>query len=151
MTLLGENLTVALDANGLTDNQPRVGARITTDPAKAQAVVGKVEKLAAQSGTAPQLGKVAGDGVFTVASTQEYAAALAKGGELGDSESFKQAIPDGEKATFALYADLNKIEPLYLKSIQGEERAGVQALRAVGLSGTATGDEATFSLRVLFD
>ncbi|GAA3428695.1 DUF3352 domain-containing protein [Streptosporangium sandarakinum] len=151
VTLLGENLTVALDANGLTDNQPRVGARITTDPAKAQAVVGKVEKAAAQSGTVPQFGKVAGDGVFTVASTQEYAAALAKDGELGDSESFKQAIPDGDKATFALYADLNKIEPLYLKSIQGEERAGVQALRAVGLSGTATGDEATFSLRVLFD
>ncbi|MFF0310203.1 DUF3352 domain-containing protein [Streptosporangium sp. NPDC004379] len=151
VTLLGENLTVALDANGLTDNQPRVGARITTDPAKAQAVLGKLEKALSQSGTPMQLGKVAGDGVFTVASTQEYATALSKDGELGDSESFKQAIPDGDKATFALFADLNKIEPLYLKSMQGEEKANLQALRAVGLSGTASGDEMTFSLRVLFD
>ncbi|MGV9595789.1 DUF3352 domain-containing protein [Streptosporangium sandarakinum] len=150
-TLFGEDLTIAVDANGLSNNQPRVGARITTDPAKAQAVIGKVEKAAAQSGTVPQLGKVAGDGVFAVANTQEYAAALAKDGELGDSESFKQAVPDGDKTTFALYADLNKIEPFYLKSIQGEERANVQALRAVGLSGTVSGDEATFSLRVLFD
>ncbi|GGP88714.1 hypothetical protein [Streptosporangium pseudovulgare] len=54
-------------------------------------------------------------------------------------------------ARITLYADLNKIEPFYLKSLQGDERPGVQTLRAVGLSGTASGDEATFSLRVLFD
>jgi hypothetical protein len=42
-TLLGKNITLALDGNGLDGNQPKFGARIVTDPAKAQEVVGKIE------------------------------------------------------------------------------------------------------------
>ncbi|MEV8632910.1 DUF3352 domain-containing protein [Streptosporangium sp. NPDC051023] len=151
-TLLGKNLTLALDANGLDGNQPKFGARITTDPAKAQEVVGKVEKFLADSGTAvPQLAKVPGDGTFVLASSQEYAAELAKDGGLGDDEGFKLAVPDADKATFAAYVDLDKIEKLYLQNLQGEEKANLQVLKAVGISGTQTGPDATFSLRLVLN
>ncbi|MFF5209751.1 DUF3352 domain-containing protein [Streptosporangium sp. NPDC000396] len=151
-TLLGKNITLALDANGLDNNQPKFGARLTTDPAKAQEVVGKVEKAIADSGAAvPPLAKVPADGTFVIASSQDYAAELAKDGGLGDDEAFKLAIPNADEATFAAYVDLNKVEKLYLQNVQGEERANLQVLRAVGMSGTQTGGDASFSLRVLFD
>ncbi|MEV7006031.1 DUF3352 domain-containing protein [Streptosporangium sp. NPDC051022] len=151
-TLLGKNLTLALDARGLDGGEPKFGARITTDPAKAQDVVGKIEKFLADSGTTvPQLAKVPGDGTFVLASSQDYAAELAKDGTLGDDEGFKLAVPDADKATFAAYVDLDKLEHFYLQNLQGDEKANAQVLRAVGISGTQSGSDATFSLRVLFN
>ncbi|GIH90122.1 DUF3352 domain-containing protein [Planobispora siamensis] len=152
VTLLGKNLTVALDANGLDGNAPKFGARIATDPAKAQEVVGKIEKFLADSGTAvPQIAKVPGDGVLVLASSQEYAAELAKEGTLADSETFKLAIPNAGEATFAAFVDLDKIEKFYLENLQGDEKANAQVLRAVGISGSQNGGDADFSLRVLFN
>ncbi|WP_436759511.1 DUF3352 domain-containing protein [Streptosporangium sp. V21-05] len=152
VTLLGKNITLAIDSNGLDGNQPKIGAKIVTDPAKAQEVVGKIEKFLVDSGTTvPQLAKVPGDGVFVLASAQDYAAELNKEGALGDSETFQLAIPNAGEATFALYADLDKVENLYLNGLQGEDKANLQVLRAVGMSGTQSGSEASFSLRLLFN
>ncbi|WP_406318163.1 DUF3352 domain-containing protein [Streptosporangium sp. NBC_01639] len=154
VTLLGKNLTVAVDGTGLDGDQPKIGARIVTDPAKAQEVVGKIEKLLAGDGTGgglPPIAKVPGDGTLVLANSQEYAAELAKDGTLADDESFQLAIPDAGNATAAAYVDLNKIEKLYLQSMQGEARTNLQQLRAVGISGTQSGGDASFSLRVLFD
>ncbi|WP_225878744.1 DUF3352 domain-containing protein [Spongiactinospora rosea] len=151
-TLLGKNLTVAVDENGLDNGQPKIGARIVTDTAKAQGIVSKIEQLlSAQGGNLPQLGKATGDGVMILASTQEYAQQLAQAGTLGDSESFKLAVPDAGAAGFAIYVDLDKAERLYLPTLQGEDQANAKVLRAVGLSGKSTAEEATFSLRVLFN
>ncbi|MFC7589130.1 hypothetical protein ACFQYP_39690 [Nonomuraea antimicrobica] len=47
--------------------------------------------------------------------------------------------------------DLDKLESLYLNSMQGDEKASAQVLRAVGLSSTQTDTEAAFSLRLLFN
>ncbi|WP_344976096.1 DUF3352 domain-containing protein [Streptosporangium fragile] len=152
VTLLGENITLAVDSNGLDGNQPKFGAKIVTDPAKAQEVVGKIEKLLAASGTVtPQLAKVSGDGTFILAGSQDYAAELAKDGTLADSESFQLAIPNADEATYAVYVDLDKVEKLYLGDLQGDEKANLQVLRAVGISGTQSGGDASFSFRVLFN
>jgi hypothetical protein len=152
VTLLGKNLTVAVDEKGLDGDVPNIGARLATDPAKAQAVIAKVEKAIASSGTTvPQIAKVSGNGRFVLASTQDYANELAKDGTLGDSETFQKAIPNAGDATFATYVDLDKIEKFYLTNLQGDVRTNLKALRAIGLSGTQSGDQATFSLRVLFN
>jgi hypothetical protein len=151
-TMLGRNLTVAVDSEGLDGQQFKAGVRIVTDPAKAQAVLDKVEKAMTASGQqAPQIAKVAGDGTFTIATTQDYAKKLAEDGTLGDSETFQTAIPDAGEASFALFVDLDKLEKLYLQNMQGEEKANLEVLRAVGFSGTQSGDEAKFSLRLLFN
>ncbi|WP_344949556.1 DUF3352 domain-containing protein [Sphaerisporangium flaviroseum] len=152
VTLLGKNLTVAVDEQGLDGDLPNVGAVLTTDPAKAQEVVAKLERFVADSGTAaPQIAKVAADGKLVLASSQDYAGRLAADGTLGDSETFAQAIPDADSATAALFVDLDKLEKYYLRSVSGEERANLQTLRAVGLSASQSGDTTSFSLRVLFN
>ncbi|MGW4792219.1 DUF3352 domain-containing protein [Nonomuraea sp. NPDC004297] len=151
-TILGQNFTVAVDSEGLDGQQIKGGVRVVTDPAKAQAILDKVQQaLTQQGGTSPQIAKVAGDGVFTVATTDEYAKKLAEEGTLGDSETFQTAIPNAGEVNFALFVDLDKVENLYLGSMQGDEKANLQVLRAVGLSGTQTDSEAAFSLRLLFN
>lgn len=153
VTLLGRNLTIALDEKGLDGDLPNVGAVLSTDPAKAQEVVSKIERFVADSSgtTTPQIIKAAGDGRLVLASSQEYAGTLAKDGTLGESETFTTAVPDADSATAALYVDLDKIEKYYLNGLRGDERANLQVLRAVGLSGRQSGDTASFSLRVLFN
>ncbi|MDX3104452.1 DUF3352 domain-containing protein [Nonomuraea angiospora] len=151
-TIFGKNFTLAVDSQGLGGDQIKGGVRIATDPAKAQAIVDKVQQaLTSQGQGAPQIAKVAGDGVFTVATTDEYAKQLAGEGTLGDSETFQTAIPNADDANYAVFVDLDKVESLYLKSMQGDDKANLQVLRAVGMSGTQTDTEATFSLRVLFN
>ncbi|MEV0379015.1 hypothetical protein [Nonomuraea sp. NPDC050643] len=151
-TLFGQNLTVAVDSEGLDSDQIKGGVRIATDPAKAQAVLDKVTQAMSQSGQpAPQIAKLAGDGVFTVATTDEYAKKLSEEGTLADSETFQTAIPNAGEANYALFVDLDKVEKFYLQSMQGEDKANAQVLRAVGLSGTQTDTEASFSLRLLFN
>lgn len=151
-TVLGKNLTLAVDAQGLDSDKIKAGVRITTDPAKAQAVYDKIQKAMSSSGQpTPQLAKVAGDGTFTVATTDEYAKALSADGTLGESQTFKDAVPDADEATYALFVDLDKVEKYYLPSMEGDDKANAQVLRAVGLSGKQTATEASFSLRLLFN
>ncbi|MEV0617996.1 DUF3352 domain-containing protein [Nonomuraea sp. NPDC050404] len=150
-TVLGQNFTVAVDGEGLNSDQIKGGVRVATDPAKAQAILDKVLQKLSQGGQAPQLAKQSGDGVYTVATTDEYAKKLIEEGTLGDSETFQAAIPNPGESNYALFVDLDKIENLYLQSMQGDDKANAQVLRAVGLSGTQTDTEATFSLRVLFN
>jgi len=149
VTLLGKNVTIALDEKGMNQNLPNIGARFATDPAKARAIIGKLEQTMSSSGI--RLGEVAGDDRFTLATTQDYANLLAKDGTLGDNETFQKAVPNADDATFALYFNLNKLEKLYLNTLQGDDRANLKQLSAVGLSGTQSGDQANFSVRVLFD
>ncbi|MGI5269624.1 DUF3352 domain-containing protein [Nonomuraea sp. CA-218870] len=150
-TLLGQNLTLAIDSEGLDTQQFKAGLRIATDPAKAQAIVDRLQQSLAAQGQPLQIAKVAGDGVFTVATTDEYAKKLAGEGTLGESETFQAAIPDAGEATYGLFVDLDKVEKLYLADMQGDEKASVEVLRAVGLSGKVTDTEMTFSLRLLFN
>ncbi|MFB4281085.1 DUF3352 domain-containing protein [Nonomuraea sp. MTCD27] len=151
-TIFGKNFTVAVDSEGLDSDQIKGGVRIATDPAKAQAILDKIQRAMTQSGQpAPQIAKVSGDGVFTVATTDEYAKKLAEEGTLADSETFQTAIPNAADVNYALFVDLDKVENLYLKSMEGDDKANAQVLRAVGLSGTQTDSEATFSLRLLFN
>jgi len=161
VTLLGTNVTVAVDERGLAQQNPSIGVRFATDVAAAEQVFAKIERLVNQSAGAgmgtttttatPQVFKASKEGTFVVAGSQEYADELAKDGALGQNETFTTAVPDAEKATFALYVDLDKIEPLYLQNLQGDDRANAQVLRAVGLSGNTDGDQVNVSLRVLFN
>ncbi|MEW9547615.1 DUF3352 domain-containing protein [Nonomuraea sp. NPDC050783] len=151
-TVLGRNLTVAVDSEGLGGDQINAGVRVATDPAKAQAILDKVQQALTASGQpAPKIARVAGDGVYTVATSDGYAKKLTAEGTLGESETFRTAIPDADESTYALYVDLDKVENLYLKSVDGDDKANLQVLRAVGMSGRQTDTEATFSLRVLFN
>ena len=70
------------------------------------------------------------------------------GGDLGASDAFRDAVPEAEKAFVVAYVDVQRIAASY-GSMAGEETAGaMSALRAVGLSATATDDGAELNVRV---
>ncbi|MDX6279316.1 MAG: hypothetical protein QOH03_387, partial [Kribbellaceae bacterium] len=91
--LLGKNLSIAVDKD--SSNGPKIAARIETDPAKAEAVVDKVTDLIqshSPMGEIP-IKKAKDDKTFVIATDQAYADQVLKGGNLGQSESFKAAVP----------------------------------------------------------
>lgn len=151
VTLLGRTLTLALDERDLDGALPRVGAVITTDTAKAREVVDRLTAHLNGMERPADIATAEGDGRFVIAGTQEYADALKGGGTLGESETFTLAVPDAADATYAVYADLDRLEKLYLDGLPVQARADVEKLRAIGLSGTHGGDGSTFTLRVVFN
>ncbi|MFI9571705.1 DUF3352 domain-containing protein [Microbispora rosea] len=150
-TLLGRTLTLALDEQDLDGALPRVGAVLTTDTAKARDVVDRLKGHLNGMERSADIATAEGDGRFVIASTQEYADALNGSGSLGESETFRLAVPDAANATYAVYADLDRLEKLYLDGLKGQERADAEQLRAVGLSGTHGEDGSTFTLRLVFN
>jgi hypothetical protein len=158
-TLLGDELTVALDEEGLQDmlnggiengKLPKVGLRSTTDATKGKAVVDKVQQVLTSSGVAFKLGVATGDGKVAVAADQGYADKLLAGGKLGDSEAFKSAISTTD-ATGALYVDMDKLEKLYINQVPAEAKSWLQPIRAIGATTTGTEDGGSYSLRVVVE
>lgn len=158
-TLLGDELTIALDDEGLQDlfagnvsedKLPKVGLRSTTDATKGKAVVDKVQSVLTSSGVPFKLGTASGDGKVTVAADQAYADKLLSGGKLGDSEAFKAAISSTD-VTGALYVDTDKLEKYYLDKAPADAKAWLQPIRAVGATTTGTADGGTYSLRVVVE
>ncbi|EWT03523.1 hypothetical protein N865_17255 [Intrasporangium oryzae NRRL B-24470] len=146
--LLGHSLTLAMPAQDLGGEQITMGAKVvSSDATRADDVISTVED--ATGGTGVLTHKVTGDHLF-VATTPEWAAALEKGGKLGASDAFTSAVGDVSKDNLALFVNLDRIEKSYLDGIDGDARAAVEAMKAVGFTVSATSStEATFSLRVV--
>ena len=84
---------------------------------------------------------------LVVATSQEYADAVLKGGNLGGTEAFKQAIPDAEGAVMLGYVDFPAVKSLTRG--MGDDQ-DYNALRSAGIASRITGDgEAEFTLRVV--
>ncbi|MGZ4696350.1 MAG: DUF3352 domain-containing protein [Oryzihumus sp.] len=150
-TLLGRNLVLAVpDQDFASGDDPQFGARVTTDAAKADAVVTRLERLAIQTGgELPIVHQAKGD-QFYLASSRDYLGKLTADGTLGDSAAFTAAVPDAKDAQYVLFADLDRLEKSYLDQVPARDRDLVKALRAVGASGSVTGNgEARFTLRVV--
>jgi hypothetical protein len=146
--LLGSSFTVALSDKDFKNAAPELGAKVVSSDAKrAAALLKKLTQGALGNGSLTTL--VDGDKVY-VATTADYADDLKVGGRLGDTEGFKEAVGDVTSSNLVLYLDLDKLEPLYIREMKGEERAVVEALRGIGLNATSTGNgEGSFTLRVL--
>jgi Protein of unknown function (DUF3352) len=158
-TLLGSELTVALDQSGLQEvisggleegKLPKVGLRSTTDANKGKAVVDKVQQVLTSSGVPFKLGSATGDGTVAVAADQAYADQLIKGGNLGDSAAFKAAVSSTD-VTGALYVDMDKLEPLYINEAPADAKSWLQPIRAIGATTTGTADGGSYSLRVVVE
>jgi hypothetical protein len=158
-TLLGDELTVALDEEGLQDlvnggieegKLPKVGLRSTTDATKGKAVVDKVQQVLTSSGVPFKLGVASGDGKVVVGADQGYADKLLAGGKLGDTEAFKSAISSTD-VTGAAYVDMDKLEKLYINQVPADSKSWLQPIRAIGATTTGTEDGGSFSLRVVVE
>lgn len=146
--LLGSSLTVAVPDQDFSADEPQVGAKAaTSDASRADAVLGKLEDLSGGEFRIER--RIDGDRLL-VGTSADYVDRLAQGGKLGDSDGFTAAIGDTSDTALAAFVDLDRIEKLYLDEIDGEARAVVEALKAVGLNTSIPGDgEVAFSLRVV--
>ena len=150
--LLGKSLTLAVPEQDFSkvgqSELPTIGARIvTTDAKRADEIVqGLVEKGGVDNFLKR---KVNGDKLF-LATTDDYLGALQQDGRLGATDAFKKAVADGDKATTAIFVNLDKLESTYLKSVPADSQEFVKALSAVGVSGTVgTNGDSTFALRLV--
>ena len=145
--ILGSSFTVALPGQDFAQDVPTLGAKVVSkDAARAEEVLTDIEDLA---GSSLLTKEVDGDRLY-VATTPDYLSRLKTDGTLGDSDAFKAALGDVSKSQVAFYLDLDKLEKLYLEEASGDARTALEALRAAGLSVSATGaGEASFSLRVV--
>ena len=145
--LLGRSFTLSAPQQDLKSaDTVVVGAKIVSgDSARAATLVDRIDDV---------LGDVLTHsldaGTLYVSTDPAYVDALKQGGALGDTDAFKAALGDVSRANGALFVDLDRIESAYVGDLDGDTRAVVEALRAVGASTQVTGDgEAAFSLRVV--
>ncbi|MFI7060777.1 DUF3352 domain-containing protein [Kribbella sp. NPDC050124] len=145
-SLLGKNLAVAIDKEA--GDGPKIAARMETDPAKAEPVVEKLTDLLRRkaNGNIP-IETAKDEGSLVVATDQSYADQVLKGGNLGGTDTFKQALPDTKGAVTIGYIDFEAAGSLSREFSSNKDLA---ALRSGGYVVRSTGDgKAEFSLRVV--
>jgi len=136
--LLGKSLTLSVPEQDFSkigqSELPTIGARIvTTDAKRADEIVqGLVERGGVDNFVKR---KVDGDKLF-LATTDDYLGAIQQDGRLGATDAYKKAVADGDRATTAIFVNLDKLEPTYLKSVPGDYQEFVTSLSASPFPGT---------------
>ncbi len=153
VVLLGKSLTFSMPdqdfANmGQSQDPPSIGAKLVSTNGKRAGEV--LQSLVDKTGTDSFVKqKVDGDKVF-LATTDTYLAAIREDGTLGQTDAFKKAVADGDKATSVMFVNLDKLEPTYLKSVPADLQEFTKALSAVGVSNTmGVNGDASFALRLV--
>jgi hypothetical protein len=148
-TLFGSSFALAVDAQGVGGGgTPKVGARVTTDTAKAEAVLDKLEGLV---GLGSVVSREPTDDGVVVASDPSYARTLASGGSLGETEGFRAALPGVGEADFAAWADLDRLaSALGPQAADREARETMAQVDGFGVTGSIEGKgEARYTVRVV--
>lgn len=145
--LLGKSLALAVDKEDGGD-LPKIAARIETDPAKAEAVVDKVTALvASQTGADVPIEKAKDGDTLVLATDKGYADKVLKGGNLGQTDNFRQAVPDTKGALMLGYVDFEATRSL---SPDFSSNKDLAVLRSAGYVARVTSDaEADLTLRLV--
>ncbi|CAN5484424.1 hypothetical protein BH18ACT8_BH18ACT8_06500 [soil metagenome] len=159
-TLLGDNVTAALDSTDLTPDtihsavdlaDVNFGVRFTTDPAAIQDLLDRGQARIDESGSDFTFTTTETDDGLVVASNPDYAQTLADDGDLGDSEAFELAVPDAQEAVSAFYLDLDMIADL-ARDAGGETTNFLEPMRSFGIAVSPTEDGfTTATMRLTFD
>jgi hypothetical protein len=159
--LLGEELTLALDSEGialddseymLDPSTLNVGARMRTDAEAVRDLLTRVQQLvAATTGQSIQIADVDAEGGIVLASNNAYARALAEGGALGDSATYEAAVADAGSATGVLFVDLDKLNEVVQETLGDSESRWLEVFRGVGVSSVPDGEYTRTTARLVFD
>jgi uncharacterized protein DUF3352 len=144
--VLGKNLALAIDKD--TSNGPKIAARLETDPAKAEPVVEKLTTLLRDKSRANiPVESAKDDDTLVLATDKDYADQVLKGGTLGQTDNFKQALPDTKGAVSIGYIDFEAAGSLSERFSSDKDLA---ALKSGGFVARSTDDgQAEFTLRVV--
>jgi hypothetical protein len=141
---LGSQFVVTFDGMGPDRSDPRIAAVSNGDRAA-------LHRLADRAGA--QLGggqlTIRTSGQRTILSPSEgYAADVAVGSGLGDTSSFKDAVPDAGKSRMTAYAYIAGILAAFKDEIPAETARQLAPLSAFGASVSAEGHNAHFTVRL---
>lgn len=163
-TLLGEDITVAVDGRGLGAvrelqdagdlGQLGIGVAMTTDTDRAQAIFDRVSDKLSSAGD-PALATRRSDDRFVVATSDDYAEELTKDGGLGGTDIFKKVVPDADNAVGIVYLDVDRATAAAKKAAGGDdadEIRSIEPIKAIGMS-VSNGDDHynRTTVRVSFD
>lgn len=135
---VGDDTTIAMDANG---PEPQIAMRSNGDRSTVDMLVGDDPS----SGVYVKDGK---DDRYVVATDEGYADEVGNGGDLGDSDAFKDAVPDADGASTVMYVDVSKVVEAFGDELDDEERENMEPLSAFGLSVSGEDDHADFRMRL---
>lgn len=155
-TLLGEQIVLAVDSEGLEDfagmSAPadlNVGLRTVGDTAALQDLADRVNSLVTMTGVDALATAEISDGL-AIATNGDYADALTGGGDLGSSEAYRSVIGD-EDASTVVFLDLDRLSTLLSSALPDDGAKYLEPLRALGATSRVTGDHATSTVRLSFD
>lgn len=150
-TLLGESVSLAVDSEldaeaviaSADPSTVPAGVRVVGDPAEILPVVDKIK--AAVGPDADMLHVMEGDGAVAFGVNRDYVATLAGDGGLGDIASFRDVVPEAERATGVLYVDfaagdmwVQRLVEEFSRAMGGQAEPEVEenmaALGALGVS-----------------
>lgn len=163
-TLLGENVTVALDtegvdALGLEGNQSlpdvHAGVRFSGDQAAIVDVVDRVQEFLTTAEVGVELSTAEVDGGVVVGTNPDYAAAMTDGG-LAGSDSFQNAVGDVDDVAGVFYLDLDAAETIVRNVEDGGEVATsiadyLEPMEAIGVNSTTSEEYSEANIRLTFD
>ncbi|WP_114204281.1 DUF3352 domain-containing protein [Janibacter anophelis] len=139
---VGSDTSIAM---GPSADTPKVAFVSNGDRGLIDKVVGATGSSASSS---PLTVKDAGNNRTVVATDAGYADEIAGTQGLSDSDTFKDAVPDADKAGVVGYADIGKLVETFGSDMDDETRANMAPLSAVGFAMWGEDDHADFTLRL---
>ncbi len=151
-TLLGSDLLVALDSDGLGSGTPKVGIRTKTDGPAAMKVLNTIQAdLERLSGGSPLIFRIAPDGVMAATDNTVFTNLTApSGAKLGSVDGFAQAVPDLATANGAIFVSLDSIAgELRENGATADDLKQLSAFKAIGLTMSTDRDVSTARIRLV--
>jgi hypothetical protein len=144
-TLLGQGVSVALDSStdldrAFSDGESKlpVAVRIKGDPNE---IVPVLDKLIKSSHAENDVVVKTGDNVVAVGFVSDQVAAVAGDGSLGDSDAFRNVLPDLDQSVGGLFVNFDAGD--WLTNSAGDDesaKANLAPLDSLGITGTRDGD-----------
>lgn len=135
---VGSDTVASMAANG---PEPQMAVRTNGDRPT-------IDKLGLDDPMSGLTVKDGEDDTTVIASDSTYADKVATKGGLGDSDAFKDAVPDADGASAVLYLDIAKTVEAFGEDMSDEDRENVEPLSAVGMSVSGEDDHADMRLRL---
>lgn len=162
-TVLGDNLMLAVDSDGLTaeafaagdPSLVNAGVRFTGDPEALNAIYDKVLALVPGGlGVDLPYSKVDADDGVVIATNDSYADTLVDlGGSLGDSENFQSVVEDGADKQTVVYFNWDSVEDQIIEAaasggVASSVTDNLEPLRAFGISSSTEGSYTITTVRL---
>jgi hypothetical protein len=145
-TLLGDSTVLAFgdvdprDFASDGSNVP-VGVKVQGDPQAIEGVLDKVRKRIGEQMSEPLRSRSSGDAV-AIGPNDDYLAEIVGDGVLGDTEAFRDVVPEAERAGAVVFVNFDAADAWLDALAEGDQEAkdNLEPLKALGVSTWQDGD-----------